>query len=74
LSQYTGKTEAAYTYLGIYRTLSATTKPTVTTRFAAGRKGRTTNRLPSSKGGCFCCWKQATLLVVYFMTPSVSLQ
>jgi len=42
-------------YLGIYSSRSATTNPTVTTKLAAGRKGITRSRLPSSKGGCFCC-------------------
>lgn len=45
-------------YLGIYRTRSAITKPTVTTRFVAGRKGSTNNNRPNTSGTCFWFWKQ----------------
>lgn len=38
------------TYLGIYKTRSATTNPTVTTRLAAGKNGSTSNKTPSTSG------------------------
>lgn len=41
-------------YLGMYNTLSATTKPTVTTKFVAGKKGMMSRRTPKTNGMCFC--------------------
>lgn len=39
-----------HTYLGIYKTRSATTKPTVTNKLVAGRNGTTNSRNPSTSG------------------------
>lgn len=38
------------TYLGMYKTRSATTKPTVTNKLVAGRNGTTSKRNPSTNG------------------------
>lgn len=43
-------------YLGMYNTLSATTKPTMKTRFVAGRKGTTSSNNPSTSGACLWFW------------------
>lgn len=37
-------------YLGMYRTRSATTNPTVTNKFVAGKNGRISNKMPSISG------------------------
>ena len=34
----------------MYKTRSATTKPTVTTKFVAGKKGKTSNKNPNTTG------------------------
>lgn len=41
---------AKITYLGIYKTLSATTKPTVTKKFVAGKKGTVNCNKPTTIG------------------------
>lgn len=43
----TNKTQPA---LGIYNTRSATTKPTVTSRFVAGMNGTINSMIPKTKG------------------------
>lgn len=40
------------TYLGIYKTLSATTNPTVTTKLLAGKNGTAKSKHPSARGTC----------------------
>lgn len=40
------------THLGMYKTLSATTKPTVTNKFVAGRKGKKRSEDPNTTEEC----------------------
>lgn len=45
-------------YLGMYRILSATTKPTVNNKLEAGRKGIATKRPPITRGADLWCWNK----------------
>lgn len=43
-------------YLGMYRTLSATTKPTLKKRLLAGMNGKTRNNKPTKTSLCSSLW------------------